>query len=330
LLAAERLIAARQGDIRVGQGFGRPSFAQVIILWICGIEIPAQHEPRVIRTADVGLHALTDAVLGAIGQATSGAFSAQRQPLARRGLRPVPALCRRSRPRASGAVARSIHDVCERPRIGPIAQRWRAVAAILASRPAGQHQATTPRSSVHGPARGHRRPGGRHRAPTPLTSSVHRQLGLPFWHPAVLLPPGFGRASCRLCRKLGSARCLAAPGRSGVFGVSPARDRRRDHLRRRLLGGCDDSQGERRRGSGRDRDDEVAPSGWSCCRHPSIFSPTPSASCCFAVSIFGSPGSALGGRHVHGGFGIMLDDLWRGYAIVVLSILMAIVGAFGV
>jgi len=72
LAAAERLIAARQGDIRVGQGFDVHPFGPGDSLMICGIKVP--HGAGVVghSDADVGLHALTDAVLGAIGAGDIG------------------------------------------------------------------------------------------------------------------------------------------------------------------------------------------------------------------------------------------------------------------
>ncbi|HVH80120.1 MAG TPA: 2-C-methyl-D-erythritol 4-phosphate cytidylyltransferase, partial [Stellaceae bacterium] len=72
LAAAERLLAARQADVRVGQGFDVHPFGPGEGLMICGVWIP--HSAGVIghSDADVGLHALTDAVLGAIGAGDIG------------------------------------------------------------------------------------------------------------------------------------------------------------------------------------------------------------------------------------------------------------------
>ena len=72
LIAAERLIAARQVDIRIGQGFDVHPFAPGDHLWICGVKIPHMMALSGHSDADVGLHALTDAVLGAIGAGDIG------------------------------------------------------------------------------------------------------------------------------------------------------------------------------------------------------------------------------------------------------------------
>jgi 2-C-methyl-D-erythritol 4-phosphate cytidylyltransferase/2-C-methyl-D-erythritol 2,4-cyclodiphosphate synthase len=72
LAAAERLLAARQGDLRVGQGFDVHPFAPGDHVWICGVQIPHGMSLAGHSDADVGLHALTDAVLGAIGAGDIG------------------------------------------------------------------------------------------------------------------------------------------------------------------------------------------------------------------------------------------------------------------
>ena len=72
LAAAERLLAARLGDIRVGQGFDVHGFAPGDHVMICGVEIPHEQSLAGHSDADVGLHALTDALLGAIGAGDIG------------------------------------------------------------------------------------------------------------------------------------------------------------------------------------------------------------------------------------------------------------------
>src|SRR5229473_2165418 len=72
LAAAERLLAARTGDIRVGQGFDVHPFGLGDQIMVCGVAIP--HDASLVghSDADVGLHALTDALLGAIGAGDIG------------------------------------------------------------------------------------------------------------------------------------------------------------------------------------------------------------------------------------------------------------------
>src|SRR5690349_594728 len=62
LARAERLLAARLGDVRTGQGFDVHAFGLGDKVWLCGVAVP--HERGLVghSDADVGLHALTDAV----------------------------------------------------------------------------------------------------------------------------------------------------------------------------------------------------------------------------------------------------------------------------
>ncbi len=140
LAAAERLLAARQADVRVGQGFDVHPFGTGDGLMVCGVRIA--HSAGVVghSDADVGLHALTDAVLGAIGAgdigmhfppndaqwqgASSDLFLAHAVGLVRaRG----------------GSVAQlDVTIICERPRIGPhraaMVERVAAIAGITPDR----------------------------------------------------------------------------------------------------------------------------------------------------------------------------------------------------
>ena len=121
LAAAERLIAARQGDVRVGQGFDVHPFAAGDHLWICGVEVPHDMSLAGHSDADVGLHALTDAVLGAIGAGDIGTHfppsdSRWRGAASDHFLRHAADLVRAQ----GGAIAAvDVTIICERPRIGP-------------------------------------------------------------------------------------------------------------------------------------------------------------------------------------------------------------------
>jgi len=68
---AERL--ARPGRvIRIGQGFDVHRFGEGDGVWLCGVQIAHNHSLIGHSDADVGLHALTDALLGAIGEGDIG------------------------------------------------------------------------------------------------------------------------------------------------------------------------------------------------------------------------------------------------------------------
>jgi 2-C-methyl-D-erythritol 4-phosphate cytidylyltransferase/2-C-methyl-D-erythritol 2,4-cyclodiphosphate synthase len=138
LAAAERLLAARLGDVRVGQGFDVHAFGPGDKIVVCGIEIP--HSAGLVghSDADVGLHALTDAVMGAIGAGDIGQHFPPGDPQWRgvssdRFLRHAAGLVAQR----GGVVAHvDVTIVCERPRIGPYrAAMAERVAAILGIAP---------------------------------------------------------------------------------------------------------------------------------------------------------------------------------------------------
>jgi 2-C-methyl-D-erythritol 4-phosphate cytidylyltransferase / 2-C-methyl-D-erythritol 2,4-cyclodiphosphate synthase len=143
LAAAERLIAARSidaglGDVRIGQGLDAHAFGPGDRVVICGVEIP--HDAGLVghSDADVGLHALTDAVLGAIGAGDIGLHFPPSDPQWRgaasdRFLRHAADLVQ-ARGGSLAAVDATI--VCERPKIGPYrAAMVERVAAILGIAP---------------------------------------------------------------------------------------------------------------------------------------------------------------------------------------------------
>ena len=71
LRRAARLEAA-SGEVRVGQGFDVHSFGPGRQIQLCGVTVPHSHGLVGHSDADVGLHALTDALLGALGAGDIG------------------------------------------------------------------------------------------------------------------------------------------------------------------------------------------------------------------------------------------------------------------
>jgi len=134
LAAAERLIAARLGDVRVGQGFDVHPFAAGDHVSLCGVKIPHAMSLAGHSDADVGLHALTDAVLGAIGAGDIGMHFPPSEPRWRGAasdqfLRHAADLVR-----AQGGVVSAVDVtiICEGPRIAPYRTAMiERVAAIL-------------------------------------------------------------------------------------------------------------------------------------------------------------------------------------------------------
>lgn len=69
---ARRLYEGRLGDIRVGNGFDVHGFAAGDHVSLCGVAIPFGQGLEGHSDADVGLHAITDAILGAIAAGDIG------------------------------------------------------------------------------------------------------------------------------------------------------------------------------------------------------------------------------------------------------------------
>ncbi len=117
---AERLIAAG-GDYRTGQGFDVHAFGPGDHIWLCGVQVP--HDRGLVghSDADVGLHALTDAILGALGAGDIGMHFPPSDERWRNApshlfLRHAAELVQQAR---GSIIHVDITVICEQPRIGP-------------------------------------------------------------------------------------------------------------------------------------------------------------------------------------------------------------------
>lgn len=72
LRRAERLLSTGGYEFRSGSGFDVHRFAPGDAVMLCGIRVPHSHSLEGHSDADVGLHALTDAILGSIGEGDIG------------------------------------------------------------------------------------------------------------------------------------------------------------------------------------------------------------------------------------------------------------------
>jgi 2-C-methyl-D-erythritol 4-phosphate cytidylyltransferase/2-C-methyl-D-erythritol 2,4-cyclodiphosphate synthase len=131
---AETRLAARLGDIRAGQGFDVHAFGPGDHVWLCGLKLP--HDQALIghSDADVGLHALTDALLGALGAGDIGMHFPPSDPRWRGA--PSEKFLRHAADlvaEASGAISHvDVTIICERPKDGPHREAMRArIAEIL-------------------------------------------------------------------------------------------------------------------------------------------------------------------------------------------------------
>ncbi len=131
-LAEERLRGA-SAEWRCGQGFDAHAFTNGDHVMLCGVKIPHNKALAGHSDADVGLHALTDAILGAIGDGDIGAHFPPGDPqwsdaasdeFLRDAARRVSAL--------NGRIVNvDVTLICETPKIGPHREVMRACIAEI-------------------------------------------------------------------------------------------------------------------------------------------------------------------------------------------------------
>jgi 2-C-methyl-D-erythritol 4-phosphate cytidylyltransferase/2-C-methyl-D-erythritol 2,4-cyclodiphosphate synthase len=138
LSVAETFLAARLGDIRTGSGFDVHKFAPGDHVTICGVKVPHSHALEGHSDADVGLHALTDAILGCVG---AGDIGSHFPPTDERWRGADSAIflqhAIQSVTERGGVVAHlDVTIICERPKVGPHrAEMVARVAQITGLRP---------------------------------------------------------------------------------------------------------------------------------------------------------------------------------------------------
>ena len=130
---AERMLAMAT-ETRIGQGFDVHQFGPGGSVWLCGVEI--HHDRGLIghSDADVGLHALTDALLGAIGDGDIGQHFPPSDPKWKGASsdRFLADAVRRVRERGGRVVNLDVTMVCESPKISPHRDAMRARVAEIA------------------------------------------------------------------------------------------------------------------------------------------------------------------------------------------------------
>ena len=134
---AEQL-AATQRIVRIGQGIDAHRFGPGDAVWLCGVRIP--HDLGLVghSDADCGLHALTDAVLGAIADGDIGQHFPPSDPQWKGASSDQFLTHAVARVAAVGArlIGADITLVCERPKIAPHRDAMRARIAELLGLPA--------------------------------------------------------------------------------------------------------------------------------------------------------------------------------------------------
>ena len=121
-------------DVRTGNGFDVHAFEPGDYVILCGVRIPHDRALKGHSDADVAMHALTDAILGALAEGGIGTHFPPSDPQwkgapSRVFLEKAAALVRARKGRITHC---DVTIICERPRLRPHIQAMReSLAAIL-------------------------------------------------------------------------------------------------------------------------------------------------------------------------------------------------------
>jgi 2-C-methyl-D-erythritol 4-phosphate cytidylyltransferase / 2-C-methyl-D-erythritol 2,4-cyclodiphosphate synthase len=135
LSAIEARLTASSGETRVGQGFDVHAFAPGDHVWLCGLRIPHTARLSGHSDADVGLHALADALYGALAEGDIGQHFPPSDPKWKGTASKVFLAHAAERVRARSGVIVHLDAtlICEAPKIGPHREAMRARIAEIAS-----------------------------------------------------------------------------------------------------------------------------------------------------------------------------------------------------
>ncbi|MFZ0152465.1 MAG: bifunctional 2-C-methyl-D-erythritol 4-phosphate cytidylyltransferase/2-C-methyl-D-erythritol 2,4-cyclodiphosphate synthase [Xanthobacteraceae bacterium] len=132
---AEMTRHAALSDVRTGNGFDVHAFAEGDHVMLAGIRIPHSRGVTGHSDADVALHALVDAILGALAEGDIGAHFPPSDPQWKGAAsdRFLAFACERVRKRGGAIAHLDVTVVCETPRISPYRDAMRAHIADIAN-----------------------------------------------------------------------------------------------------------------------------------------------------------------------------------------------------
>jgi 2-C-methyl-D-erythritol 4-phosphate cytidylyltransferase / 2-C-methyl-D-erythritol 2,4-cyclodiphosphate synthase len=133
----EARLAASLGDVRVGTGFDVHAFGEGDHLMICGVRVPHSRGFLAHSDGDVGLHALVDAILGALADGDIGSHfpPSDDKWKGAESNRFLDYAVQRVRARGGFVANLEVTLICERPKIGPLRDQMRARIAEIANVP---------------------------------------------------------------------------------------------------------------------------------------------------------------------------------------------------
>ena len=132
-MRAEAMLLAELADIRTGYGYDVHAFGPGDHVWLGGVRIPHGRGLVGHSDADVGLHALTDAILGALADGDIGKLFPPSDPQWKGAASHIflAEAVRRVRARGGMIAHLDLTLVCEEPKIGPHRDAMRAEIARI-------------------------------------------------------------------------------------------------------------------------------------------------------------------------------------------------------
>lgn len=130
---AEAILKGRRMDIRLGNGFDVHAFTEGDHVWLCGVKIPHTKALLGHSDADVGMHALTDAIYGALAEGDIGVHFPPSDPQWKGAASHIFLRHAMDRVTARGFTLSNcdVTLICERPKIGPHQGAMRAALAEI-------------------------------------------------------------------------------------------------------------------------------------------------------------------------------------------------------
>jgi 2-C-methyl-D-erythritol 4-phosphate cytidylyltransferase/2-C-methyl-D-erythritol 2,4-cyclodiphosphate synthase len=129
----EARLAAALGDIRTGTGYDVHAFNDGDHIMLCGVRVPHNRGFRAHSDGDVGLHALVDAILGALADGDIGSHFPPSDPQWKGAASDkfLKHAIERVAARGGRVANLEVTIICERPKIGPLRDTMRARIAEI-------------------------------------------------------------------------------------------------------------------------------------------------------------------------------------------------------
>ncbi|WP_184261834.1 bifunctional 2-C-methyl-D-erythritol 4-phosphate cytidylyltransferase/2-C-methyl-D-erythritol 2,4-cyclodiphosphate synthase [Rhodopseudomonas rhenobacensis] len=133
----ESRLGALLGDIRTGTGYDVHAFGDGDHVWLCGLKVPHNRGFLAHSDGDVGLHALVDAILGALADGDIGSHFPPTDPQWKGAASDKFLKYAIDRVTARGGRIANLEVtmICERPKIGPLREPMRQRIAEITGLP---------------------------------------------------------------------------------------------------------------------------------------------------------------------------------------------------